>query len=55
MSDDILDRLRLKFTSGNGVPVERATITREEFEELEELIEGLQMYIDELGECFDCG
>lgn len=27
-----LEQLRLKFTSGNSVPVERASITREEFE-----------------------
>lgn len=31
---EALDRLGLKFTSGNSVPVERATITREEWEAL---------------------
>lgn len=29
---DIISKLRHKFTSANSVPIERTTITREEFE-----------------------
>ena len=31
-ADEALKSLKLKFESGNNVPVERATITREEYE-----------------------
>lgn len=33
-----------KFTSGNGIKVERAIITREEYEDLILLIESLEEY-----------
>lgn len=36
---EALEALRLKFTSSNDVPVERATITREEFEAIHRCIE----------------
>ena len=29
---EAMDSLKLKFSSGNNIPVKRATITREEFE-----------------------
>jgi hypothetical protein len=32
---NMISKLRLKFTSGNTVPVERATITAAEFDELQ--------------------
>ena len=39
---EALDSLKLKFTSGNDVEVERATITREEYEAiLQFVVEGL--------------
>lgn len=31
--------LKLKFTSGNDIPVERATITREEWEAIKQKLE----------------
>lgn len=32
MSDEFIESLRLKFASGNGVPVDRASITRVEYD-----------------------
>lgn len=34
MEVPILQKLKLKFTSGNSVPVERTSLTRSEFDEL---------------------
>ena len=35
--NNLIERLRLRFTSGNSVPVERAHITASEFAEIEQL------------------
>lgn len=45
MTDGIMERLSLKFTSGNSTPVERITITLDEFQELEELIAQMELEI----------
>lgn len=39
---EALKSLKLKFTSGNEIPVERAQITREEFESLLNELDRLQ-------------
>ena len=48
--DEMYQNMELKFTSGNAIPVERATITREEWEmikgELERLYEVEFIYGD---------
>lgn len=38
MSSEQLEAVRLKFTSGNGIPVERASITRTEWDAIETLL-----------------
>ena len=36
---EAIERLKLKFTSANDIPVSRAVITREEFEAIEKVID----------------
>ena len=43
-----MDSLKLKFTSGNSVPVTEARITRQEFDDIQAKMDGLQYQIDEL-------
>ena len=47
--DEALKSLALKFTSGNGIPVSRANITREEFEAVRENIEGYRGLLKFIG------
>ena len=39
---NIIDKIQLKFTSGNSIPVQRAQITVEEWVEVIKLIERLE-------------
>lgn len=44
--EKVIDNLELKFTSGNSVPIDRAAITREEWEAIKEfLFHDCQMFL----------
>lgn len=49
---NIIDKINLKFTSGNTIPVERATITAEEWEQVKMFYSEMMERID-LGESVD--
>lgn len=47
------ETLELKFTSGNSIPVERNTITREEWDAIKEQIEYYEASIYDLKELYN--
>ena len=47
--DDALESLRLKFTSANSVPVNRAPISRDEYEAILAAVEPVRYTITEAG------
>lgn len=47
MALNIMQKLKLKFTSGNSVPVDRAFLSAEEYKELLTHIESLKGYSTE--------
>lgn len=41
-ADDAINKLKLKFSSGNSVDVDRAVITKEEWEAIKNLIDDIE-------------
>lgn len=48
------DDIELKFTSSNGIPVERATVKADEWQRLKEWIEPMRQLYD-CAKCASCG
>lgn len=50
--NEAYEKLESKFTSGNSIPVERNTITREEWDAIKEQIEFYRKTINDLKELY---